>query len=88
MNGREGFKSKHFDFGVWALKPYLMFLGMASVRHNKYLVNVSSVLDSDVGARVVPEIGQISHGAFILVIRGRSDVKQTSKIILNRNKEV
>lgn len=70
------------------LKPYLMFLGMAFSRHNKCLVHDFSVLDSNIGVSVVSRIGQISHGAFILVMWGRSDVKQTSKIILNRNKEV
>lgn len=57
VNGREGFKSKHFDFGVWMFKPNLMFLCRASVRHNKNSVKASSVLDSDVGVQVVPRIG-------------------------------
>ena len=37
------------------------------------------ILDSDLGLRVIPKVGQISHGIVILVIWGRSDIKQTNK---------
>lgn len=50
---------------------------MAFVRHNECLTNVSNVLNSDLG--VIPKIGQIAHGTFILGIWGRSDIKQTNK---------